>query len=161
MPFNQLKVHSFQSSGFRCFNLHPYIVWPAALPVQIGIIIASLSQVGSRQCKLHPGWLERSWLQRFINSNLERETCIALSFNLNLVVSELLAHRPLPLSQALQCLIVAPRMLAAIAADGEDGGAMLPGYHTTSLCIDVVVIITTDFRLCWLVGTVKINNYIE
>ena len=25
--FNQLKVHPFQSSGFRCvFNLHPYIL---------------------------------------------------------------------------------------------------------------------------------------
>ena len=24
MAFNQLKVHPFQSCGFRCVNLHPY-----------------------------------------------------------------------------------------------------------------------------------------
>ena len=53
MAFNQLKVHTFQSCGFRCQQLHPYTVAAAAEPPAAeGLSEARLAELAAEEDRM-------------------------------------------------------------------------------------------------------------
>ena len=88
MDFNQLKVHPFQSCGFRCVNLHPYSKEGAAGVAGSDGTATNLDRhdameiygVRRRRCKLDAPWLEKSaWFFKNVTALVRKRNLI---FNL-------------------------------------------------------------------------------